>query len=209
MKGVISFLIILAFLFPLLQLAVLEKNAAATAARHREDALFLQRKNALELDVKNALRQALWSASGAEREVLARDAALKLAVAEKQIEDYCAARGAKADAWLGVASESEIAAVLEKTRKQRAPAKCAACFDLAAPAVDSRGKPVVLALAMVDADALARKVRVSRNGAGFVSAAAPLLAKSGAAGFGATLYFPERNAASVIMLPEGFEVEAN
>jgi hypothetical protein len=208
-RGVISFLIVLAFLLPILELAVLENKAAETAALHREDALFLQRKNALELDLKNALRQALQAARGSEREEMARDAAAKIAAAEAFLERYVAERGAKADLWVGVASESEIAALLEKTRAARSPAKCAACFDLATPALDSRGKPAPLALAFLDADAAGRGVRVSRNGLSFVPAAAPLFAKGGAAGIGATLYFPERNAASVVMLPEGFGVEKN
>jgi hypothetical protein len=204
---------VLAFLFPLLQLAALENNAAHAATAAREDALFLQKKSALELDVKNAFRQALWNARGAERETLATDAAAKLAALEPQLEEYCAARGAASDAWVGVASESEIAALLEETRAKRAPSKCAACFDFATPVLDSRGKPSFFAAALLDApvDFLrkTKTLRVSRNGAAAIPLAAPALAKSGAAGFGATLYFPERNAASVVMLSEGFEVEAN
>ncbi len=208
-RGVISFLILLAFLFPLLQLAALENRAQRAADAASEDALFLQKKNALELDVKNALRQALWSAQGAEREALAGDAGLKLAALEPLVEEHCARRGAIADLWFGVASESEITAMLEKTRSQRAPAKCSNCFDLAAPALDSRGNPALLATALLDADALSKKIVVSRNGLASLPLAAPLFAKSGTAGFGATLYFPERNASSVVMLSEGFEVETN
>ncbi|MFH0974105.1 MAG: hypothetical protein V1817_04950 [Candidatus Micrarchaeota archaeon] len=209
MRGVISFLILLAFLFPLLQLAALENRAQRAAAAAGEDALFLQKKNALELDVKNALRQALWSARGAEREALARDATLKLAALEPMVEEYCARRGATADLWFGVASESEITAMLEKTRSQRAPVKCSECFDFAAPALDSRGNPALLTAALLDADALSKKIRISRNGLASLPLAAPFFAKSGTAGFGATLYFPERNASSVIMLSEGFEVETS
>ena len=58
-RGVISFILVLAFLLPLMQLAALENRSAQTAAAAREDALFIQKKNAVELDVKNALRQAL------------------------------------------------------------------------------------------------------------------------------------------------------
>ncbi len=209
MRGVISFLFVLAFLLPLMQLAALEKNSARSAGAAREDALFIQRKNSLELDVKNALRQALWSAAGTEREATAADAAMRLAALEPSLEKYCAEQGAACDVWLGIASESDAAAVLEETRARQTPTKCASCFDLATPALDSRGNPVLLAAALIDYDALTRAVTVSRNGLAFVPTAAPLFARGGEAGFGATIYFPERNAASIVMLPEGFRVEAS
>ena len=209
MKGVISFLLVLAFLFPLMQLAALEKNSAQTAGAAREDALFLQKKNALELDVKNALRQALWSAKGIESEATARDAAARLAALEPSLEAYCVKQGAACDVWLGIASESDVATVLDETRTQRAPAKCVSCYDLFTPAIDSRGNPTLLAAALIDYDALTRTVTISRNGLAFVPAAAPLFARGGETGFGATIYFPERNAASVVMLPEGFRVETD
>ncbi|MEM0475623.1 MAG: hypothetical protein QW343_02410, partial [Candidatus Norongarragalinales archaeon] len=91
-----------------------------TTALYREAALFIQRKNAFELDLKNSLRQALWAAHGSEREETARDAAAKIAFAEAFLERYADEQGVKADLWVGVASESEIAALLEKTRAARA-----------------------------------------------------------------------------------------
>jgi hypothetical protein len=208
-KGIVSFLLVIAFLYAAVQLWSIENAAASDAALCRRDALALQKKNALELGVKLALRQAMRSATGSERETLARDAAAKIAALEAPLEEYCAARGAACDAWLGAASESEIARAIEKTRSERKPAKCTACFDLSAPALDSKNKPVALARALLDADAAAKTITVSRNGAASMPLASAALAKPGAACFGATIYFPENNAASVVMLSEGFEVETN
>lgn len=202
-RGLISFILVFLLALPLLQLAHLQATASEATSFYKNKVLFLEKKRAVELDVKNCFRQVFWSAKGMERREVVEDVVTKLVALESFVEKHYQEKEVEIDLWFGALDERETASLKKRMLSRKKPIKCSRCLDLNAKTIDLERNIVPKAMAFLDADTVSKKISVSRNGFAFVPEAAAEWFL-GRIGFGASIYFPRENASAIIFLPEGF-----
>jgi hypothetical protein len=203
MRGVLSFLIILAALPVMFTLLALGSEISSKTSFAERSALALERRYYADLEFKEALEKTLHYASGANREDAIRNGAEALAALEGYVEQRLRENGVEADVWAGAVSESEVDAMKERILVEGRPLKCLACFDLSAYAVDWRGRPVRRASGLLDFSG--GRLAVSRNGLANVPELEDSLNPfSGAVAVGVSMYFPKEKIAAVALVREGF-----
>jgi hypothetical protein len=170
-----------------------------------EKVLFLEKKQFEERALKNAFKQVFWSATGAERDSVVQDAAKKLVILEDFAEKHFLEENASVSVWFGVVSPEEISLLKKRMLLEKKALKCANCFDLNAIALDRDNKPALASMAFLEFKPEKNSLGVSKNGLARIPALAYLQLLPGAFGFGASFYYPDQNASSIALLPEGFE----
>lgn len=196
-RGLVSIMLVLLFVFPLMEVVELEKAAAEKTRFFEAKTLVLEKRYYVEMDLKHAARQALENAGGSTRKETVLNAARNLALLEEFFEDKYAAQGIFADFWLGAPDEEEVARLTRGMLQETRAKKCGECWDLQAQALDWDNETVPLAIAFLDAEG--GRAWVSRNGLAFVQGF-----DAREAGFGASLFFPAHGVSAVVLIPEGF-----
>ena len=119
MRGVFSFLFLAAVLFAVL---ALQPSRGEDLSRP----WLVEKVHYLDLDFKNALRQAL-DARDAE------EAASRLVSLEGFFERKAAGQGVSADLWVGFVSEGDVAELKASMLAEKKALKCGNCFDFSLP----------------------------------------------------------------------------
>jgi len=199
-RGFVSIALVLLFVFPLLRVASMERDALRTSAHYRDKALLLERRYYAEMDFKEGARQALESARGESAEAKATDAGRKLAALERFLEEKYAGEGISFDAWAGVITKEEAGALRERMLAEGRALKCALCLDLGASVSKYDNGTAPLAALFIDAS---DAPIISRNGL-YLSPQenARLGSAPGIFAIGASIAAP--GIAGIALAPEGF-----
>lgn len=205
MRGLITFLPAIILFSTILAFNTFQATAAKAVSYAEEKTLFLEKKQFEERALKNAFKQAFWNAAGSERDEVVKNAAEKLAALESFAEKSFYEENASVNVWFGVVSSEEIPQLDKKMLSERKALKCANCFDLNAIALDYDKKPVLASTAFLEFEFEKNALSISKNGLMRIPELAYLQLIPGTFGFGASIYYPNQNASSVILLPEGFE----
>ena len=206
MRGVFSFVLILAFFGVFMSLLSLYFNSSRAIGYSEKNIISLERQHGIELELKDAVKSVLSNPEGENREEMARNAAEKLAVLESFWEKKMSEEGVSADMWAGIADAYEIERLNDEMPILKRTMKCASCFDISEKSLSWKKEAVPRAMAFLDVKEInGRQLEVSRRGVSFVpDVRSSFSSLQGNVVFGASLYFPEENSSMAILLPEGF-----
>ncbi len=204
MRGLITFLLVILLFAAILSFNAFQATASKAVSFAEEKTLFLEKKQFEERALKNAFKQAFRNAAGSERDEVVKNAAEKLAALESFAEKSFFEENASANVWFGVISPEEIQLLNKRMLSERKAVKCVNCFDLNAMALDRDKKPVLASIAFLEFEFEKNALSVSKNGLMRVPELAYLQLVPGTFGFGASIYYPNQNASTIVLLPEGF-----
>ncbi|MFH0972261.1 MAG: hypothetical protein V1835_06905 [Candidatus Micrarchaeota archaeon] len=203
MRGLTSFVFLLAMLFPLAYLLGGMTAAEREIGKNANQLIRLNSVHSAELEVKNAFSMTLGHCgSGLNGRDKADACALRLIVLEAGMEAKYRNEGVALDLWSGASDDFELGQMKDAVFSQKHPLKCASCFDFSKPTIDYAKKPALLSSAFI----------YDQGGKMIISKMAlPALPEALIAGFaaneiyfGASAYFPSERAAAVFLMPEGF-----
>lgn len=196
MKGLVSFAVVLVFAALLAHVTQTRLGAEKETYSAKSVAIALEKRYYADIDVKNAFRQVLASATGAGCEEKTADAARKLAMLEAFAEKAYGDKGVQIDLWLGEAGKTAVAELKKKMLGESAALKPPGALDFGVNVLDWRGEPVPIAASSLACDPASGKVFVSRN-----TALVPEQFFLNPV-FGISVYF--QDVAAVALIGEGF-----
>ncbi|MFH1257471.1 MAG: hypothetical protein ABIG96_05620 [Candidatus Micrarchaeota archaeon] len=139
MRGIVSFALLLAMLFPLLMVAGSFRKAHESASSAISGQISAERFFSAGEEARNAFRQVLGNSLGKGR-LRAADAASKLNELERALEAKFGEDGFDADAWFGIASDGEMRRIVGKMESGKGAEKCNICFDFTRTSVAYDGR---------------------------------------------------------------------
>lgn len=197
MKGVISFLLVIAAIVPLASFAAMQEKAALSAGQSELQALALEKRHYAEMELRESFIQVLQSSQGTSREEKVVDVANKLSKWEAFVEKEFGDRGMLLDVWCGATTPSEISRLKKQILEKQTLFRPSLSHNLNEFVLGWQGQALPVSAAFLDSTI--EGVKVSRNGLSF----APDLATAysivdGETSFGASLYLPGEKIAAII-----------
>ncbi|MCX6767713.1 MAG: hypothetical protein NTY90_03225 [Candidatus Micrarchaeota archaeon] len=139
MKGLVSFAVVLVFAALLAHVTQTRLGAEKETYSAKSVAIALEKRYYADIDVKNAFRQVLASATGAGCEEKTADAARKLAMLEAFAEKAYGDKGVQIDLWLGEAGKTAVAELKKKMLGESAALKPPGALDFGVNVLDWPG----------------------------------------------------------------------